>query len=614
MKSVGRAVQIPLNGRAASWTSLRGMGRVWTPWTLFLLVFTTNLLTNFDSGALPAVLNQLRASPQYTPTASTPDVAPSAPPAVPAQPEPVLASAKQGRAPRAPKPSRHPARRLDQTFERNFDPWSPTGVADAGADGTETQRGKCTSGCHGFSLGYFELGVLGALPYIALSVVSPFVGALLQRARVRRVLLLAVVVNGAACLLFGLATSAWLLQVTRFGVGLSQAFAVIYFPVWTDAKAPPESKTFYMSMMQAGVPLGIVCGYLVGGLLTSFLDTEHSLVAGWRLPFLLQGAVLIPLGLAFATVPEAMLEVSPDALPLASPSRVRSDAHSSSFAAAAAGGGAAARKGGDGSPHQSVYAMASELWRSPVYMYVLLCLTSIFFIVSGIQYWVTIFLTDHFGMDEATVVRCAVLACSGRAFLCSYVPTHLRPPMPPMTPPPVLPRPAAPPAPVAGWSVAGSLVHDRLRHRAPARRAGRRLACRPCGRLLEPPALPARARQLHCHWRGARGRHCARRECRHCHRLDLAAARDRRRCARARDGRAAHRGAGARAHLRLRHLDDGVQPARLLPGAIAGRRRDRGVRGTLGLPARRQLGRVLVPLPLPRHMRCRRRGAERAGG
>jgi sugar phosphate permease len=59
-------------------------------------------------------------------------------------------------------------------------------------------------GCHGFSLSYFELGVLGSLTYIAVSLVSPLVGVVLQRSPVRRVLLLSVVINGIACLLFGI--------------------------------------------------------------------------------------------------------------------------------------------------------------------------------------------------------------------------------------------------------------------------------------------------------------------------------------------------------------------------------------------------------------------------
>mmetsp|Transcript_45104 Transcript_45104/g.111844 ORF Transcript_45104/g.111844 Transcript_45104/m.111844 type:complete len:607 (+) Transcript_45104:76-1896(+) len=374
----------------------------WTPWRLFVLVFVTNLLTNFDSGALPAVLLQLRATPQLTvgnaTNAGTAALA-EGPPAAPAEGPPAeLANASssplESAAPAAMADDwslhkRHAPLTRERALAREERPGRGLGEDETAA---ELTADECVSGCHGFSLGYFELGVLGSLPYVALSLVSPFVGVVLQRSPVRRVLLLSVVVNGIACLLFGLAPSAWLLQLTRFFVGASQAFAVIYFPVWTDAKAPGASKTLYMSMMQAGVPLGIVVGYLTGGLITSYLDTEHSMVAGWRLPFLLQGALLVPLGLLFATVPEAMLEVSEDAIPLASPGRKRSEQSEKS------------EKTADRGEHLSGWQMAKELWRSKVYVYVLLCLTSIFFVVSGIQYWVTILLTSYFRMDPGTVV------------------------------------------------------------------------------------------------------------------------------------------------------------------------------------------------------------------
>mmetsp|Transcript_19323 Transcript_19323/g.51997 ORF Transcript_19323/g.51997 Transcript_19323/m.51997 type:complete len:588 (-) Transcript_19323:311-2074(-) len=385
------------------------MASMWTQGRVFALVFTVNLLTNFDSGALPGVLNHLRAQPE--PATAAP-VSPSpSPPPPPPLPRPRGHSTSR-RAP-ARMQRTHSGRRALELDIATPDPLPPV---DSGAGAPE-----CPDCDDGPSLSYFACGVLGSLPYIALSVVSPFVGYFLQHADVKGTLVLAVFWNGVASALFGLAPSTWLLMATRFAVGISQAFAVIYFPVWVDATAPRASKTSALSLLQVGVPLGLVVGYLAGGLLTSYVPGGKRLLglAAWRWPFLMQGAALVPLGLLFATVPAHMLVVDAEALPLASPSRMRSDDPShlqerAEARSAAPPGGLGTEDPSASSPRAplGMGAMLRALLSSPVYVYVLLCLSSIFFIVSGIQYWVTIFLLDHFHMPQGTVVLSFALVSS----------------------------------------------------------------------------------------------------------------------------------------------------------------------------------------------------------
>jgi hypothetical protein len=42
-----------------------------------------------------------------------------------------------------------------------------------------------------------------------------------------------------------------------------QSALVVYAPIWVDEFAPPDACTLWMSLMQAGVPLGVMAGYLV---------------------------------------------------------------------------------------------------------------------------------------------------------------------------------------------------------------------------------------------------------------------------------------------------------------------------------------------------------------
>lgn len=50
---------------------------------------------------------------------------------------------------------------------------------------------------------------------------------------------------------------------------LSQAVMVIYAPVWVDEFAPAERCTLWMAIVQGGVPMGIMIGYVTAGFMTA---------------------------------------------------------------------------------------------------------------------------------------------------------------------------------------------------------------------------------------------------------------------------------------------------------------------------------------------------------
>jgi MFS family permease len=148
-----------------------------------------------------------------------------------------------------------------------------------------------------FDGSYTEMGILGALVYVGTMIGCPISGHLLTKCKQRRVLLGGVIGNTIGCFWFGLAgpehtdigkvrqppslTSAALLLTRapgaraqynlfagRFMIGLTQSAILIYSPVWVDEFAPPGKATQWISLLQANVAIGIMLGYVVGGVFT----------------------------------------------------------------------------------------------------------------------------------------------------------------------------------------------------------------------------------------------------------------------------------------------------------------------------------------------------------
>ena len=88
--------------------------------------------------------------------------------------------------------------------------------------------------------------------------------------------------------------------MSRFLTGFFQVFISIYWPVWTDAFSPSDSKkTAWMSAFLLSSPLGVLFGYV----LTTQLIQHYS----WEDAFYVQAAAVVPAILLTLVLPSKYL-------------------------------------------------------------------------------------------------------------------------------------------------------------------------------------------------------------------------------------------------------------------------------------------------------------------
>ncbi|XXQ30859.1 Major facilitator superfamily (MFS) profile domain-containing protein [Plasmodiophora brassicae] len=214
-------------------------------------------------------------------------------------------------------------------------------------------------------LSYMEEGLLGAVVYIGVAGSSIVAGPVFHFLNVKWTLVLMTIVNGAASTLFALGKSTIVLLMSRAVVGITQAFPIIYAPVFVDTFAPKARATLWMSMVLLASPVGIMLGYAAGVFATSLERSSplDCVLDPWRVPLLLQGIVLLVFGAFGLLVPERHLVAGRTMSP--GPLMVPSSANA-----------------------------FRSLVSNGVFVWTTVNLSILYFVVTGIQFWITVYLTE----------------------------------------------------------------------------------------------------------------------------------------------------------------------------------------------------------------------------
>ncbi|ORM41864.1 uncharacterized protein BXIN_0567 [Babesia sp. Xinjiang] len=155
-----------------------------------------------------------------------------------------------------------------------------------------------------YSLSTTDLGLIGALPYVGLITLSPFIGIIFTFFKARWVIVTGLIGNILSLSLFAVAYNKAMFCVGRFLVGATQSFFIVYAPVWIGCFAPEVHKNLWMAILQGSIVGGFMVGYLVTAISGSLGES------GWRYSIASQMGIIAILVYAFLLMPSEYINLS----------------------------------------------------------------------------------------------------------------------------------------------------------------------------------------------------------------------------------------------------------------------------------------------------------------
>ena len=134
-----------------------------------------------------------------------------------------------------------------------------------------------------------ESGTLSSTVFLGNLVGCIIAGNMFSKYRAKYVLIAGMFAHALFTFLFGFSYSFEYAVATRFCIGITLAFPVVYSPIWVEAFGPQDRATTWMALCNAGVPIGIMLGFVIGGLVPAHTDLD------WRWIFFSKGIGMVPL-------------------------------------------------------------------------------------------------------------------------------------------------------------------------------------------------------------------------------------------------------------------------------------------------------------------------------
>lgn len=140
-----------------------------------------------------------------------------------------------------------------------------------------------------WGLSVAQQGTLSSSVFLGNMIGCAIAGHLFSLYSAKLLLFFSLIVHGFFTFLFASAESYEFALLCRFFIGVTLAFIVVYTPVWVDAFAPKNSAATWMALQNAGVPLGIMLGFVMGGLLPTYTSVS------WEWTFFAKVVVMVPI-------------------------------------------------------------------------------------------------------------------------------------------------------------------------------------------------------------------------------------------------------------------------------------------------------------------------------
>ena len=281
-----------------------------------------------------------------------------------------------------------------------------------------------------------EQALLGSLVYLGLSCGSLFTSQIFSKYSPTKVCTWILIINSICCFAFSLTSSRCIFFATRFLMGITEAFVVVYGPIWVNNYSPKNKSTTWMGILHSCTVFGMITGYIIAGIIINCFENFLN----WRFAIQIQGIANIPLAMMFYVEDENFIDLNPkeeernyylsqhkierkrfqsqnpnelqlrpeitnnmnitnnNNHQLYQRRQIMEQVHQNKFSSQ--------QSLQDINNNESKYyfKQASEVLSNPLYVCVTLTLCCIYFIVTGIQFWMTSYLIQIINGDPIQVV------------------------------------------------------------------------------------------------------------------------------------------------------------------------------------------------------------------
>lgn len=139
-----------------------------------------------------------------------------------------------------------------------------------------------------WSLSTAQQGSLSSSVFLGNVIGCPLAGHLFSTYNEKQVVWWSLLVHTICTFLFAIESNYTISLILRFFIGLTLSCIVVYTPVWVDEFAPTTKQSVWQAYQNAGVPLGIMLGYMIG----AFFPTYTSL--SWAYAFIIKVFLMVP--------------------------------------------------------------------------------------------------------------------------------------------------------------------------------------------------------------------------------------------------------------------------------------------------------------------------------
>lgn len=270
-----------------------------------------------------------------------------------------------------------------------------------------------------------EIGLFGSLVFV-----GNLLGALLYFYLIniihRKKLLIYSMICLTICLItFICTTNTLFLLSNRVILGIFQSYVIIYLPLWCNQYGISNKKSLMISFGQLTVPIGIFIGYLIASICISINQND-----GWKYAFVIQSIAIVLMIIPFIYAPDNVFEskyesfkddVNTDATffklsssMMEDPDNTLNDILNITYA-----------------PKTKLIEILKEIMGYKIYLLSIFALSSLYFCVTGLQYWGSDYMNRVLGIHspERRLLYFSIICFSSPTIgviMGGYVVTYLR--------------------------------------------------------------------------------------------------------------------------------------------------------------------------------------------